>query len=237
METEPNRKQGTFHQPRERVASARFRDLAEGLVKRPSSVQRSDQGPAHPNPKTRAKFLTWQVAPFCQEHRSQALKRPLGSTVCHWQSAAWDGAVRQGLVRRTASARRKAPPFCFRAAAPSFGRGDSEVLPGGALAVRRMRPVGRPRRARRTASGTRRRRLRELPNLIHRPGSGRRALTRLREKTLSIDRKRVDDSWQPAQSPMPDNSHRLAVATDWGQLHTRKNSASRHQRPTGCPRT
>ncbi len=33
------------------------------------------------------------------------------------------------------------------------------------------------------------------------------------------------------------SSHRWACATGCGQLQTRKNNASRHQRPTGCPAT
>src|SRR4029079_2168179 len=37
------------------------------------------------------------------------------------------------------------------------------------------------------------------------------------------------------QSAIPASSQRLACSTGAGQLHTRKNSASRHQRPAGWP--
>jgi hypothetical protein len=39
------------------------------------------------------------------------------------------------------------------------------------------------------------------------------------------------------QSSIPANSHRFAAATGCGQLHTKKNKASRHQRPAGWPTT
>ena len=62
--------------------------------------------------------------------------------------------------------------------------------------------------------------------------------TRRRSRRASTFAVRCQVPDQSTTSPIPAaSSHRLAAATGCGQLHTRKNSASRHHRPAGWPTT
>src|SRR5688572_26742150 len=64
--------------------------------------------------------------------------------------------------------------------------------------------------------------------LGHAPVSGHWGV--VRAPVHSLAKRRASRS---NQSEIPANSHILAAATGCGQLHTRKNKASRHQRPAG----